>query len=193
MQIELLYNSLDKLLNQLFRERANLDYTLSIDEEATKMVEEPMFKLNVIVDPEKYHWSGNDHDPRYTKRISNVEDNLKNIVKYLGLSLDNFSSMDIIFDPEKVKEYYSRIMPMIPPIWKLFQKSQRYLQVPDLKFVEMKKRLDKDYDLIFHLDRPTSSNMINRDFSEMYYPFFTNFGLNELPMDSHYIEFTFEL
>lgn len=193
MQIELLYNSLDKLLNQLFRERANLDYTLSIDEEATKMVEEPMFKLNVIVDPEKYHWSGNDHDPRYTKRISNVEDNLKNIVKYLGLSLDNFSSMDIIFDPEKVKEYYSRIIPMIPPIWKLFQKSQRYLKVPDLKFVEMKKRLDKDYDLIFHLDPPTSSNMFSRDFSEMYYHFFTNFGLNGLPMDSHYIEFTFEL
>ena len=190
MKIELLYKSLDKLFDQLLKKRIDLDYTLVIDEEATKIIEEPMFKLNLIVDPEKYHWSGTDYDPRYHDQILRVENYITNIVKYLGLSLDNFSSVDTIFDPEKIKEYYSRIIPMIPPIWKLFQKSQRYLQVPDLKFVEMKKRLDRDYDLIFHLDPSTASRVTN-NFSEIYYPFFNSFGLNELPMDSHYIDFTF--
>jgi hypothetical protein len=190
MEIELLYKSLDKLFDQLLKKRIDLDYTLSIDEGATKIIEEPIFKLNLIVDPEKYHWSGTDYDPRYHDQILRVEDYITNIVKYLGLSLDNFSSTDTIFDPAKVKEYYSRIIPMIPPIWKLFQKSQRYLQVPDLKFVQMKKRLDNDYDLIFHLDRSTFPKVTN-NFSEIYYPFFNSFGLNELPMDSHYIDFTF--
>ena len=44
MEIELLYKSLDKLFDQLLKKRIDLDYTLSIDEGATKIIEEPIFK-----------------------------------------------------------------------------------------------------------------------------------------------------
>jgi len=192
MKTELLYKSVDKLLNQMLKEVFGIDYKLSVDEKSTELYEMPMFRLHILVDPEKYHWSGEIYDPEYIKNVDYVEDYLDKVVKYLGLTHENFSSIDIKFNSEKAKEYYQRILPKIPRVWKIFQEGMiEKVQIPDLKSVEVVKRVNNDYDLKFHLDR---SNLSKNKFELIVYNhimpmFFVYAGNHGIPMDSHYIEF----
>jgi hypothetical protein len=113
-------------------------------------------------------------------------------LKYIGLSADNFNSIDLKFDPKKVKNYYERIVPEIPRIWKIFQERMSgETKVPNLKQVDILKRDNGDYDLRFHLDNTNLSNTEELQRIEDYtlHMFFVVAADHGLPMDSHFIEF----
>lgn len=191
MKLDTVYQATDKFLNQMLRGKLGVDYVLTLDEKQSNAVDEPMFKLRLLVDPEKYHWSGTDYISNYASTIDYIEDRLDKIMKYMGLSSENFVSIDSRFDPKKVKQYYQRIVPEIPRIWKIFQ--ERWsggTKVPDLENVELVKRTNGDYNLKFHLDKTNLSYEDLQDIIDNTFPmWFVVAADHGLPMDSHYIEF----
>jgi len=191
MKLDTVYQATDKFLNQMLRGKLGIDYDLTLDEKFSKQEGIPFFNLRVLVDPEKYHWSGIDYSSKYASIIDHIEDRLDNIMKYLGLSSENFVSIDSRFDPQKVKQYYERIMPEIPRIWKIFQ--ERWsggTKVPDLERVELVKKTNGDYNLKFHLDKTNLSYEDLQDIIDNTFPmWFVVVADHGLPMDSHYIEF----
>lgn len=191
MKLDTVYQATDKFLNQMLRGKLGVDYVLTLDEKFSKQEGIPFFNLRVLVDPEKYHWSGVDYNSKYASTIDYIEDHLDKIMKYLGLSSENFVSIDSRFDPKKVKQYYERIMPEITRIWKIFQKRwSGGTKVPDLENVELVKRTNGDYNLVFHLDKTNLSYEDLQDIIDNTFPmWFVVAADHGLPMDSHYIEF----
>ena len=191
MKLDTVYQATDKFLNQMLRGKLGVDYDLTLDEKWSNAVDQPIFKLRLLVDPEKYHWSGTDYSSKYANTIDYVEDHLDKIMKYMGLSSENFTSIESQFDPQKVKKYYERIVPEIPRIWKIFQERMgENTNVPDLEKVEVVKRPNGDYDLKFHLDKTNLSNKELQDIiDKTFHMLFVVFGDHGWPMDSHYIEF----
>jgi hypothetical protein len=191
MNLDILHKVADKFLNQMLRGRYSIDYDLTTDDELTKENGIPMFNLRILVDPEKYHWSGVEYNSKYVKIVDYIEDNLDRILKYIGLTTDNFNRISLRFDPEKTKNLYKKILPKIPGIWKKFQEGVHEVQIPDLKSIDLIKRSNGDYDLKFILDK---NNLSNEEFQEIvddtFHTFFVYADKNGLPMDSHYIEFT---
>lgn len=191
MKLDLLYKATDKFLDQMLRKKLGMDYELSIDEKMTEVGDIPMFSLRVLVDPEKYHWSGESYNPKYQHFIDYIEDYLDKIMKYMGLSSDNFSNIITKFDSSKIKKYYKRILPEIPRVWKIFQeRMSSKTKVPDLKSIKLLKRENGDYDLKLHLDR---DNLSDEEFREIvdstFQMFFVVFGDHGIPMDTNYVEF----
>ena len=191
MKLDLLYKATDKFLDQMLRKKLGMDYELSIDEKMTEVGDIPMFSLHVLVDPEKYHWGGDSYNPRYQHFIDYIEDYLDKIMKYIGLSSDNFSNIITKFDSSKIKKYYKRVIPEIPRVWKIFQeRMSSKTKVPDLKSIKLLKRENGDYDLKLHLDR---DNLSDDEFREMidstFQMFFVVFGDHGIPMDTNYVEF----
>ena len=76
---------------------------LTLDEKVSKKEEMPIFNLRVLIDPEKYHWSGYEYSSKYAHTIDYIEDYLNQTLKYMGLSTDNFNSIDTRFDSKKIK------------------------------------------------------------------------------------------
>ena len=191
MKLDTVYQATDKFLNQMLRGKLGVDYDLTLDDKWSNAVDQPIFKLRLLVDPEKYHWSGTDYSSKYATTIDYIEDHLDKIMKYMGLSSENFTSIDPKFDPQKVKKYYERISPEIPRIWKIFQERMSgKTKVPDLEKVVIVKRLNGDYDLKFHLDKTNLSEKELQDiFDETFHMWFVVAADHGLPMDSHYIEF----
>ena len=195
MNLDILYRAADKFLNQMLKGKLGIEYDLTLDEKLSKEEEMPMFNLSVLIDPEKYHWGGNEYDSKYVRSIDYIEDQLDNIMKYMGLSSDNFISIDTRFDPQKTKKYYKRIVPEIPRIWKIFQERMSEQtpddpKVPDLEKVDIVKRPNGDYDLRFHLEGTNlSKNELQDITSGKFHMFFVIAGDHGLPMDSHFIEF----
>ena len=191
MKLDTVYQATDKFLSQMLRGRHGIDYDLTLDEKLSKKEEMPIFNLRVLIDPEKYHWSGYEYSSKYAHTIDYIEDYLNQTLKYMGLSTDNFNSIDSRFDPKKIKNYYERIVPEIPRIWKIFQERMSgETKVPDLKKVDILKRDNGDYDLKFHLDKTNISNTELQPFIDyMLHMFFVVTGDHGLPMDSHFIEF----
>ena len=58
MKLDIVYQATDKFLSQMLRGRHGIDYDLTLDEKVSKKEEMPIFNLRVLIDPEKYHWSG---------------------------------------------------------------------------------------------------------------------------------------
>lgn len=190
MKLDTVYQATDKFLNQMLRGKLGVDYDLTLEEKWSNAVDQPLFKLRLLVDPEKYHWSGTDYSSKYASTIDYIEDHLDKIMKYVGLSSENFVSIDSGFDPQKVKKYYKRIIPEIPRIWKIFQERiSKDTNVPDLKKVEVVKRANGDYDLKFHLDKTNLSYRELQDIDNTFHMLFVVAGDHGLPLDSHYIEF----
>lgn len=191
MKLNTIYQATDKFLNQMLKGRYGIDYDLTLDEKLSKEEEMPFFNLRVLVDPEKYHWSGTEYSSKYAGTIDYIEDHLDKIMKYMGLSSDNFISVDTRFDPKNVKQYYERIVPEIPRIWKIFQERMSgETKVPDLEKIEVVKRPNGDYDLKFHLDKTNLSKKELQDITDnTFHMLFVVAGDHGLPMDSHYIEF----
>jgi hypothetical protein len=191
MKLDIVYQATDKFLSQMLRGRHGIDYDLTLDEKVSKKEEMPIFNLRVLIDPEKYHWSGYEYSSKYAHTIDYIEDYLNQTLKYMGLSTDNFNSIDTRFDSKKIKNYYERILPEIPRIWKIFQKRMSgETKVPDLKKVEIVKRDNGDFDLKFHLDKTNLSNTELQPFIDyQLHMFFVVTGDHGLPMDSHFIEF----
>lgn len=191
MKLDTAYQAIDKFLNQMLRGKLGIDYDLTLDKKWSNAVDQPIFKLRLLVDPEKYHWSGTEYSSNYARKIDYIEDHLDKIMKYMGLSSENFTSIDSRFDPQKVKKYYKRIVPEIPRIWKIFQeRMSKDTKVPNLEKVEVVKRPNGDYDLKLHLDK---TNLSDKEFQDIidntFHMLFVVFGDHGLPMDSHYIEF----
>jgi hypothetical protein len=192
MKLDTVYQATDKFLNQMLRGRHGIDYDLTLDKKLSEEEEKPMFNLRVLIDPEKYHWSGYEYSSKYVHTIDYIEDYLDQTLKYIGLSADNFNSIDLRFDPKKVKNYYERIVPEIPRIWKIFQERMSgETKVPNLKQVDILKRDNGDYDLKFHLDKTnlSSTEELQRIEDYMFHMFFVVAADHGLPMDSHFIEF----
>ena len=191
MKLDTVYRATDKFLNQMLRGKLGVDYDLTLDEKWSNDVDQPIFKLRLLVDPEKYHWSGTDYSSKYFSTIDYIEAHLDKIMKYMGLSSENFVSIDSGFDPQKVKKYYKRIIPEIPRIWKIFQeRMSKDTKVPDLEKIEVVERPNGDYDLKFHLDKTNLSNNELQDIiDKTFHMLFVVFGDHGWPMDSHYIEF----
>lgn len=191
MNLDILHKAANKFLNQMLRGRYGVDYDLTTDDELTKENEIPMFNLRILVDPEKYHWSGVEYSSKYARIVDNIEDKLEGILKYIGLSTDNINRISLRFDPEKTKNLYKRILPKIPGIWKKFQDGVHEVQIPDLKSIDLLKRSNGDYHLKFNLDK---NNLSNEEFQKIvedtFDTFFVYTDKNGLPMDSHWIEFT---
>ena len=191
MKLDTVYQATDKFLNQMLRGKLDVDYDLTLDKKWSDAVDQPIFKLRLLVDPEKYHWSGTDYSSKYANTIDYIEDHLDKIMKYMGLSSENFTSIDSRFDSQKVKKYYERIVPEIPRIWKIFQeRMSEKTQVPDLEKVEVVKRHNGDYDLKFHMDKTNLSEKELQDIKDdTFHMWFVAAADHGIPMDSNYIEF----